>query len=197
MTRGVLATIAETRRLVIRAIATAIATGATQSAIAARCCITQGELANILRGARQPRPWLLDLMADELGIEVAAEVRSIIDPMDITTGTQTVTASGPVTGTLDTSALAAAPGIRLNITAFSGTSARIAIEDTASATEFSDAQPAAVFDIAGPITTELEMHRSGFEMPSLRYGATHNQLRANVLSIAGSSPSLTLYAYTS
>lgn len=195
MTRGILATIEETRRQIMRAIAAAAAAGETQNDIAARCCISQGQLANIARGARKPRPWLLDLMADELSIEIAATIRARIDPMDITTGAQSVSSTGPVTGTLDTSALTTAPGVRLIVNSLTGTSARIAIEDTANSSAFSDAQQAAIFDITGPITTEIEMHRSAYEMPSLRFGAANCKLRVNVLALNGSSPNLNVYAF--
>jgi hypothetical protein len=118
--------------------------------------------------------------------------------MEITTGPQTVTATGPLAGTLDTSALTVRPVIRLIIPALTaGATARIAIEDTASSTEFSDAQAVAVFDVTGPIgdPDEVELSITPDLTPSMRFGATHNQLRANVTQLTGSSPSLTAHAF--
>lgn len=60
---------------------------------------------------------------------------------DITTGVQTVTATGVVTGTLNTSAMNGDYTVFLNISGLTqGSTATIAIEDTASSTPFSDAQ---------------------------------------------------------
>jgi hypothetical protein len=118
--------------------------------------------------------------------------------MDITTGAQTVTTTGAVTGTMDTSALTVRPVIRLIIAALTaGATARIAIEDTANSSEFSDAQTAAVFDVTGPIgdPAEVELSITPDLTPSMRIGATHNQLRANVTQLTGSSPSLTVHAF--
>jgi hypothetical protein len=118
---------------------------------------------------------------------------------DITTGAQTVSAAGPVTGSLDTSALTTTPVIKLEIGSLTpaGATARIAIEDTASATAFSDAQAAAVFDVGGNIETTAELSLSATPdlIPSLRRGATNNKLRANVLFLSAGA-SLTLHAFT-
>jgi D-aminopeptidase len=120
-------------------------------------------------------------------------------PNDITTGAQTVTAAGAVTGTLSTAALTSLPTIKLDIAGLTaGATARIAIEDTASSTAFSDAQAAAIFDVEGQIVAgdDVELSVTADLIPSLRYGAANNALRANVLRLTGSSPSLTLHAYT-
>lgn len=120
-------------------------------------------------------------------------------PNDITTGAQTVTAAGAVTGTLSTAALTSLPTIKLDIGGLTaGATARIAIEDTASSTAFSDAQAAAIFDVEGQIVAgdDVELSVTADLIPSLRYGAANNALRANVLRLTGSSPSLTLHAYT-
>jgi hypothetical protein len=73
---------------------------------------------------------------------------------DITAGAQIVSATGPVPGTLNISALSTTPTLKLGIQSLSaGATARIAIEDTTSATAFPDAQQAAVFDVKGPVGT--------------------------------------------
>jgi hypothetical protein len=126
-------------------------------------------------------------------------------PADISTGAQTLTAAGVVTGVLDVSAYTLHPTIKvevLNLTA--GAVARIAIEDTANSSEFSDALAACIFDVAGPLGTGEPGPTPGPTdqvsvtpdlTPSLRFGATHNQLRANLYLLSGSSPSVTLHAY--
>jgi hypothetical protein len=127
-------------------------------------------------------------------------------PNDITAGPQTVTATGAVTGSLDISAFGSIPTIKLDIAGLTaGATARIAIEDTASSSAFSDAQAAHVFDVEGPIGTgepgdtpgpDVELSVAAELIPSLRYGAANCKLRANVLRLTGSSPSLSLHAYT-
>jgi hypothetical protein len=118
---------------------------------------------------------------------------------EITTGAQTVTAAGPVTGTLDTSTLTQTPALKLEIQNLSaGATARIAIEDTASATAFSDALTVAVWDVAGAITAaaDISLSVTADLIPSLRRGTPNTKLRANVLLLTGSSPSLTIHAFT-
>lgn len=108
-----------------------------------------------------------------------------------------MTAAGVVTGTLDTSALTIQPLIRVDVVSLTaGAKARIAIEDTANASAFSDALPVAVFDVVGQVNAPVELAIRTEDCPTLRYGATNNKLRANVLILSGSSPSLTVHAYT-
>jgi hypothetical protein len=125
---------------------------------------------------------------------------------EITTGPQTATTAGPLTGTLDTSALTAHPTLKLEFFGLTpGATARVSIEDTANSSAFSDAQAAAVFDVAGPIGTgdpgdttgpNLQISITPDLTPSLRFGATNNKLRANLLTITGTSPSVSVHAYT-
>jgi len=116
---------------------------------------------------------------------------------DITTGAQTVTAAGPVTGTLSTATLTAAPTLKLAVTGLTaGATARIAIEDTANSTAFSDAQAAAVWDIEGQVSTnDMDLSVTADMIPSLRFGTANNKLRANVLFLSVGA-SLTLHAFT-
>jgi hypothetical protein len=116
---------------------------------------------------------------------------------DITTGAQTVSAAGPVAGTLSTAALSEIPTLKLSVSSLSaGATARIAIEDTASTTAFSDAQQAHVWDLEGPITKAEDDESATADMiPSLRIGETNNALRANVLFLTAGA-SLTLHAFT-
>ncbi len=129
---------------------------------------------------------------------------------DITTGVQTVTSAGVVTGTLNTSAMSGDYTVFLNISGLTqGSAATIAIEDTASSTPFSDAQQQAVFSITGLVEKEAEVTLSfekyqvgtglaeadvtmGTHAP--RFGAANTALRAHVLTLTGSSPSLSVHA---
>ena len=111
---------------------------------------------------------------------------------DISTGAQTLTSAGVVTGTLDTSALTLRPTIRVDVTGMTSGAARIAIEDTANSSEFSDAQTVAVWDVTGN-EAELELSITPDMIPSMRMGAAHNQLRANVTQLTAST--ITVHAY--
>jgi hypothetical protein len=117
----------------------------------------------------------------------------------ITTGAQTVTGTGPVTGSLDTSALGATADftVKLDVTSMTaGAVAIIAIEDTANATPFSDAVQVAVFHVSGPIVTRADdnLNKRRYEIPGTRFGQSNSKLRANVLSLSGTSPSMTFTA---
>lgn len=109
----------------------------------------------------------------------------------------TVNATGAVTGTLDTSALAGDFTLVVVVNNLAtGKKARIAIEDTANATPFSDAQPVAVFDLVGGINTNnsVAFSKRAYEIPSARIGAANNKFRANVLS-CDASPNLQVQAF--
>jgi len=130
---------------------------------------------------------------------------------DITTGVQTLTAAGVVTGTLNTSAMSGDYTVFLNVSGLTeGATAAIAIEDTASSTAFSDAQQQAVFTVKGFIEGQAAVTLSfrKFEVgtgqveadltmgtSAPRFGAANTQLRAHVLALTGSSPSLWLHAW--
>jgi hypothetical protein len=115
---------------------------------------------------------------------------------DITNGAQVVTAAGPIPGALSTSALSAIPTLQLKVTGLShGATARIAIEDTASAIAFSDAQAAVVFDVKDLEEGDDDRSVTPDCIPSLRIGAANNRLRANVLYLTPGA-SVTLHAFT-
>jgi hypothetical protein len=106
----------------------------------------------------------------------------------ITTGEQSVTTTGAVTGVLDTSAytrdLATA---KLRVTSFgAGQTAIVALQDTANSTAFSDAIPVAVFHVRGNGGTEpTDFFVKLSEIPNTRIGVANAKLRFNVLSISG------------
>jgi hypothetical protein len=114
-------------------------------------------------------------------------------PNLITTGEQTVTATGAITGTLDTSTLSGEYRIRGRIRGLSGSqSIRIAIEDTANASAFSEATTVAEKDIKGapnPEGVEVDFGAPR-DFPDIRFGATNNKLRANCTAITSSTSAL-------
>ena len=102
----------------------------------------------------------------------------------ITTGIQTVTAAGPVTGTLSTASLPNLSTIYLDVTGLSSGTCRISIEDSASGT-FSDALPVKVWHFdSGQQADGIIVSANSEEIPNLRKGATGNALRVNVLALA-------------
>lgn len=104
---------------------------------------------------------------------------------NITTGEQSVSATGAVTGTLDTSALSGKYAVKVRLGLTAGV-ALVALEDTASATPFNDAIQVAVFHIKGASPNEGTLHnRQDYEIPATRFGAANTKLRLNVLSISG------------
>jgi hypothetical protein len=104
---------------------------------------------------------------------------------DITTGVQTVTTTGALTGSLDTSALTGKYAAKLNFSLTDGV-AVVALEDTANATPFSDAIQVAVFQIKYATPAEgITLSKQDYEIPGTRFGATNTKLRFNVLEIAG------------
>jgi len=197
-------------KLLRSAIRDTIAGGAaTQSQIAETVGCVQGHVSNLLSGRRKTRGFLLSEMAEAAGLDIEVTISSAYSrtmPSDITTGAQTITAAGPVTGTLSTLALTAIPTLKLDILGLTpGSTARIAIEDTAVSPAFNDAQQAVIFDIEGPVGAGQTGHTPGPDLnlsvtpdliPSLRYGAANCALRANVQRFTGASPSLTIHAYT-
>ena len=101
----------------------------------------------------------------------------------ITTGLQTVTAAGPVTGTLSTAALSIAT-LFLDVSGLTSGSCRISIEDSATGT-FADALPVKVWHfVAGEPADGITVSAALDEIPNIRKGATGNALRVNVLSLS-------------
>lgn len=119
----------------------------------------------------------------------------------ITTGQQTVTATGAVTPTagLDISAITGDFTVKLrvqNLSSASGTpKARITLED--SVTGFTASLPAAEIDVQGSVQTKAEQAFSWrkYQLPSVRAGVTSAVLRVNVVGLSGTTPTLTLDAW--
>lgn len=121
---------------------------------------------------------------------------------NITTGQQTVTATGAVANTagLDISGITGDFTVHLRVqglTAASGTpTATMQLEDSVNA--FVASISHAVKEVKGPINppgvNPVEVHFSWrkYELPNLRAGTGSAVLRANVTSLGGTSPSLVL-----
>ncbi len=116
----------------------------------------------------------------------------------ITTGVQSPTSTGAVTGSLDTSATTGKWVIKVRIAALgAGKTAILAIEDTANASAFSDAVTQAVVQVKGLVTegkTEKNFVFQDYELPGLRIGAANNKLRVNLTSITA-TPGLKVQAW--
>lgn len=116
---------------------------------------------------------------------------------DITTGKQTVSGAGAVTGSLDTSGMSGDFTIKVRVPKLgAGKKAIFAIEDTANATPFSDAIQQVVWQAIGPIVPEAEKVWSikSHELPNIRFGASNTKLRLNVTTV-DSSPAMEVHAW--
>ncbi len=105
----------------------------------------------------------------------------------ITTGEQSVSASGAITGTLDVSTLTTDFTVKLRVRNLaSGQKCSIVLEDTAGTTAFTDALQPASFQFSGGMPVEGDYReRRSYDVPTLRTGATLNKLRFNCQSISG------------
>jgi hypothetical protein len=110
----------------------------------------------------------------------------------ITTGEQSVTSTGAITGVLNTAALTGAFTVKLRVRGLtSAQNIQIVLEDTANVTPFSDAlQPWSV-TVAGVNEPEGATHSvRSFEIPACRFGATNTELRFNAQVVTGSPTAL-------
>jgi hypothetical protein len=126
------------------------------------------------------------------GLDATVESEKTMTRYPITTGTQTVTATGPVTGTLSTAGLPNLSTIYLDVSTLTlGATCRISIEDSANGT-FSDALPVKVWHFeGGEPASGITVSANSEEIPNIRKGATGNALRVNVLAL-GSGATLSL-----
>ena len=124
-------------------------------------------------------------------------------PQPITDGTsQPLTAAGPAAPTtgLDISGLVAGSPymFECEVTALSAAAgtprARIVFEDTVNA--FTAALPVAEFTFTGPITAGVPVKLTAmyYDRGGLRIGTAAAKLRANVVALDGTTPSLTFRA---
>lgn len=105
----------------------------------------------------------------------------------ITTGEQSVTETGAVTGTANTSSLASPFTLFVRVRGLAaGDTIKLSIQDTENSSEFSDALDVALVDINGGMPNEgVTYSFPWYEMPSMRYGAEYCELRLNCLAISG------------
>jgi hypothetical protein len=90
----------------------------------------------------------------------------------ITSGVQTVTATGPIAGTLNTSSLPNLSTLYLDVTGLSSGTCRISIEDSATGT-FTDALPVKVWHFEGGTNPGgIAVSAASEEIPNIRKGAT-------------------------
>jgi len=108
----------------------------------------------------------------------------------ITTGEQAVTESGAVTGTLSTASFPNPVNYTLKLRVrglASGDTANFSFQDTANSSEFSDAIDVCTVNVTGEGSAAEGQTYSfpWYEVPTMRVGATHNEVRVNCLSISG------------
>lgn len=111
----------------------------------------------------------------------------------ITNGMQTVSAAGPVAGTISTASLPNLKTIYLDLQGLTaGATCRVSIEDSATGT-FTDAMPVKVWHFSGGENLDgVTVSATGPEMCNMRFGAAGNALRVNVLALsAGATLSIT------
>jgi hypothetical protein len=121
---------------------------------------------------------------------------------NITTGEQTITTTGPITGTLSTATLTTDFTITIRARGLNvGESMLLVIEDTASSSAFSDAeQVLAPINIVGgqPSTEGYTVNVRAYQVPTMRIGATNNKVRINCLALNSTgSPSVQVFAWMS
>lgn len=118
-----------------------------------------------------------------------------------TLGKATLTAAGAVgnPGTFDISALSGDFSLIVEVSALSAASgtpsARIVLEDSVNA--FTAALPVEMFHFLGPITPAAPVRRtiSAKDIPAIRAGVGSAVLRANVVQLNGTTPSITVAAW--
>lgn len=119
----------------------------------------------------------------------------------ITTGSQTVTSTGPVTATTGL-AISGVSGdctvhVRVQgLSAASGTpQANIQLEDSVNG--FTAVVANKVIEVQGTIVSAAEQHYifRKYELPTVRFGTSNAVLRANVTVLNGTTPSLTMDAW--
>jgi len=119
----------------------------------------------------------------------------------LTTGQQTVTATGPVplTTGLDISGITGDCTVHIRVqglTAVTGkAAAAITLEDSVNA--FAAAVPVAEAQAISVVDPVAEIHIifRKYQLPSCRFGVAGALLRVNVVSLSGVTPSLTLDAW--
>lgn len=115
---------------------------------------------------------------------------------NITTGEQSVTTTGAVTGSLSTSALSGNYTVKVRVRGLTSTQGiLIVVEDTANATPFTDAHQVAAAHVVGVAEVEGATYEwQTKDMPLTRFGAANTALRVNAQVVSG-SPTALVYAW--
>jgi hypothetical protein len=111
----------------------------------------------------------------------------------ISTGEQSVTSTGAITGSLNTASLTGDYTVKLRVRGLTlaTQNVMVALEDTANASAFSDALQCWVASVAGATPTEgVTLSVRSYQLPAARFGATNTKLRFNCLAINGSPTAL-------
>jgi hypothetical protein len=110
----------------------------------------------------------------------------------ITTGEQSVTTTGAITGSLDTSGLTGDYTVKIRVRGLtSAQNIQIVLEDTANVTPYSDALQPFSATFAGVAQPEGEtLSVRSYQIPACRFGATHTALRVNAQVVTGSPTAL-------
>jgi hypothetical protein len=123
--------------------------------------------------------------------------------LNISSGPQTLTAAGVVTGNLNTSALALPCTLFIEIQELTpaNASVTVTIEDTAHATAgetvaFDDAATDWTLTLVGEVAEPAPVMQSArsVNLPAMRFGAANNQLRAHVTGLSAGA-TVTLAAW--
>ncbi len=111
-------------------------------------------------------------------------------PTEITTGEQSVSAVGAVTGVLSTSALSGDFTIKVRVRGMTaGQGILLSVQDTANATPFSDANAVAVAHVPGGAPVEgVTFEWRTKDIPFTRFGAANTALRVFCQLLYGTSP---------
>jgi hypothetical protein len=104
---------------------------------------------------------------------------------NITTGEQSVSSTGAVTGSLSTAALSGAYTVKMRVRGLAtGKNCQIVLEDTANVTPFSDAtQPWSQTFVGGEPADGDARSVVSYSIPQARFGVTNSAFRINVQSI--------------
>jgi hypothetical protein len=107
---------------------------------------------------------------------------------NITTGEQTVTATGAITGTLDTSGLSGNYYIALRVRGLVGGSIQIVLEDTTNATPFATlSQPWSYTFTTSSSIDGVEAGVNSYLIPLASFGVANSKFRFNTQKITAST----------
>lgn len=106
----------------------------------------------------------------------------------ITTGEQSVSSTGAITGSLATAALSGAYTVKIRVRGLtSAQNIQIVLEDTADATPYGDVTQPFSFTFAGVAEPEgATASVRSYQIPAARFGVTNSAFRVNAQLLTGS-----------